>query len=144
MSKYMGPSPEGVALTRQLVDLYEEAVPGTLLDPIVPALIRYLMGDTCADWLAVPRSTVFDRLIPAAPVLLGVLERAEERSPLAAMLLDRLGALTTLFELSTLTRGRVMHYAVPDHLKDEFGVGGRRDRRWTPPPASPLLAEPGY
>lgn len=139
MSRYMGPSPEGVALTRQLIDLYEQVVPGTLLDPVVPALIRYLVGDTAADWLAVPRSTVFDRLVPASPVLLGLLEDAKERSPLAAMALDRLGALTTLFELGSLTRGRVMHYAVPDHLKDEYGVNRPRRERWTPPPVSPLL-----
>ncbi|GAA2038165.1 oxygenase MpaB family protein [Catenulispora yoronensis] len=140
MTKYMGPSPEGVALTRQLVELYERVVPGTLLDPVVPALIRYLVGDIAADWLAVPRSTVFDRLVPASPVLLGLLEDAKERSPLAAALLDRLGALTTMFELSSLTRGRIMHYAIPDHLKDEYGVTRPRGQRWTPPPASPLLA----
>ena len=139
MTKYMGPSPEGTALTRSLIDLYEEVVPGTLLDPVVPALIRYLIGDTAADWLAVPRSTVFDRLVPASPVLLSLLEDAKERSPLAAMLLDRLGALTTMFELSSLTRGRVMHYAVPDHLKDEYGVNRPRRQRWTPPPTSPLI-----
>jgi hypothetical protein len=141
MTKYMGPSDEGVALTRQLIDLYEQVVPGTLLDPIVPAVIRYLIGDTAADWLAVPRSTVFDHLVRAAPVLLGALDEAEARSPIAAILLDRLGALTTAFELSSLTRGRVMHYAVPEHLKDEYNVPRSRNQRWSPPPVSPLLTE---
>lgn len=138
MTKYMSPSEEGVELTRQLIELYEQVVPGTLLDPIVPALIRYLIGDTAADWLAVPRSTVFDHLVPTAPVLLGVLEEAKARSPIAAILLDRLGALTTAFELSSLTRGRVMHYAVPEHLKDEYNVPKQRNQRWAPPPVSPL------
>jgi hypothetical protein len=142
MTRYMGPSDEGVALTRQLIDLYEQVVPGTLLDPIVPALIRYLIGDTAADWLAVPRSVVFDHLVPAAPILLGALEEAEARSPIAAMVLDRLGALTTAFELSSLTRGRVMHYAVPEHLKDEYDVPRPRNQRWAPPPVSPLCSPP--
>jgi hypothetical protein len=142
MAKFMGPSDEGVRLTRQLMDLYEDVVPGTLLDPVVPALIRYLIGDTAADWLEVPRSAVFDHLVPAAPLLLGVTEHLKERSPLAAMLIDRLGAVTTRFELSSLTRGRVMHYAIPDHLKDEYGVRKPRDARWTPPPVSPLLTDP--
>ncbi|HET9168504.1 MAG TPA: oxygenase MpaB family protein [Actinospica sp.] len=141
MSRYMGPSDEGVELTRRLVELYEQVVPGTLLDPVIPALIRYLIGDTAADWLAVPRSGLFDRLVPVAPVLLGVLEAAEDRSPIAAMLLDRLGALTTAFELSSLTRGRVMHYAVPEHLKDEYNVPRSRNQRWSPPPVSPLAAQ---
>ncbi|MEU1011963.1 hypothetical protein [Streptomyces sp. NPDC005890] len=33
--------------------------------------------------------------------------------PFDAWALDRLGHLTTLFELSSLTRGRVMPYATP-------------------------------
>jgi hypothetical protein len=142
MTKYMGPSEEGAALTRQLIDMYEQVVPGTLLDPVVPALIRYLIGDTAADWLAVPRSVLFDHVIPAAPVLLGLLDDAKARSPLAAMLLDRFGALTTAFELSSLTRGRVMHYAVPDHLKDEYQVRRSHTQRWDPPPVSSLCAVP--
>ncbi|MEU1292627.1 oxygenase MpaB family protein [Streptomyces sp. NPDC005840] len=137
MVRHMGPSPEGVTLTRQLVDLYEEVVPGTLLDPVVGALIRYLVGDTCGDWLQVPR-TSWDTLVKAAPRLLGVLETIEDRSPLGAWALDRLGHVTTLLELSSLTRGRVMHYAIPEHLKDDFGVSTAtpRNRRWTPPAAT--------
>ncbi|MFE3036586.1 oxygenase MpaB family protein [Streptomyces canus] len=134
MVRHMGPSEEGAHLTRQLIDLYEEVVPGTLFDPIVSALIRYLIGDTCADWLQVPR-TRWDTLVKTVPHLLGVLETIEDRSPLGAWALDRLGHLTSIFELSSLTRGRVMHYAVPEQLKKDFGVSGplRRTHRWTPP-----------
>ncbi|MEU0016376.1 oxygenase MpaB family protein [Streptomyces rochei] len=135
--RHMGPSPEGAHLTRQLIDLYEEVVPGTLFDPVVSALIRYLVGDTCADWLEVPR-TRWDTVVKAAPHLLGVLETIEDRSPFGAWALDRLGHLTTALELSTLTRGRVMHYAIPEQLKKDYGVTGAasRTRRWTPPPAT--------
>ncbi|MDQ0791863.1 oxygenase MpaB family protein [Streptomyces sp. B1I3] len=140
MTRHMGPSAEGADLTRQLIDLYEEVVPGTFFDPVVSALIRHLVGDTCADWLDVPR-TSWDTVVKVAPVLLNVLETIEDRSPLGAWGLDRLGHLTTLFELSSLTRGRVMHYAVPEQLKKDYGVssGVPRTRRWTPPPpAVPL------
>ncbi|WP_442809663.1 oxygenase MpaB family protein [Streptomyces sp. NBC_01335] len=134
MTRHMGPSDEGVALTRQLIDLYEEVVPGTLLDPVVSALIRHLIGDTCADWLGVAR-TPWDTVVKAAPALMNVLETIEDRSPLGAWALDRLGHLTTLFELSSLTRGRVMHYAIPEHLKKDYGLSTAvpRTRRWTPP-----------
>lgn len=134
MTRHMGPSDEGVALTRQLIDLYEEVVPGTLLDPVVSALIRHLVGDTCADWLGVAR-TPWDTVVKAAPALMNVLETIEDRSPLGAWALDRLGHLTTLFELSSLTRGRVMHYAIPEHLKKDYGLSTAvpRTRRWTPP-----------
>ncbi|MFD5368440.1 oxygenase MpaB family protein [Streptomyces sp. NPDC127103] len=137
MVRYMGPSPEGVHLTRQLIQLYEEVVPGTLLDPVVGALVRYLVGDTSADWLEVP-STPWDTVVKAVPHLLGVLETIEDRSPLGAWALDRLGHLTTVLELSSLTRGRVMQYAVPEHLRKEYGVPDTRSRtrRWTPPAAT--------
>lgn len=134
MTRHMGPSDEGAALTRRLIDLYEDVVPGTLLDPLVGALIRFLIGDTCADWLQVPRSG-WDTAVKAAPALLGILERVEDSSPLGAWALDRLGHFTTLFELSSLTRGRVMHYAIPEQLKSEYGVASAaRTGRWTPPP----------
>ncbi|SDM75870.1 hypothetical protein SAMN04487981_102489 [Streptomyces sp. cf386] len=134
MTRHMGPSEEGAHLTRQLIDLYEEVVPGTLFDPIVSALIRHLIGDTCADWLDVPR-TAWDTVVKAVPPLLGVLETIEDRFPLGAWALDRLGHLTTIFELSSLTRGRVMHYAIPEQLKRDYGVSSTvpRTRRWTPP-----------
>ncbi|MET8113008.1 oxygenase MpaB family protein [Streptomyces prasinus] len=134
MIRHMGPSEEGAHLTRQLIDLYEEVVPGTFFDPIVSALIRHLVGDTCADWLQVPR-TAWDNVARVVPSLLGVLEGIEDRSPLGAWALDRLGHLTTVLELSSLTRGRVMHYAIPEQLKKEYGVSDsvRRSHRWTPP-----------
>ncbi|AZP15973.1 oxygenase MpaB family protein [Streptomyces aquilus] len=134
MIRHMGPSEEGAHLTRQLIDLYEEIVPGTFFDPIVSALIRHLVGDTCADWLEVPH-TPWDTVVKAVPHLLGVLESIEDRSPLGAWALDRLGHLTTVFELSSLTRGRVMHYAIPEHLKKDYGVPGTipRTQRWVPP-----------
>ncbi|KQV18609.1 MULTISPECIES: oxygenase MpaB family protein [unclassified Kitasatospora] len=141
MARHMGPSEEGVALTRQLIALYEEVVPGTLLDPVVAALIRYLIGDTCADWLQVPRSA-WDKAIGLTPSLLGVLESIEDISPLGAWALDRLGDLTARFELSSLTRGRVMQYAIPEHLKSEYGVRSAKPRTdpWSPPPLSSRLS----
>ncbi|MFF5103354.1 oxygenase MpaB family protein [Streptomyces sp. NPDC000134] len=137
MIRHMGPSEEGVRLTRQLIELYEEVVPGTFFDPVVSALIRHLVGDTCADWLEVPR-TAWDGVARVVPHLLGVLETIEDRSPLGAWALDRLGHLTTVLELSSLTRGRVMHYAVPERLRKEFGVSSSvpPTRRWTPPAAT--------
>ncbi|MES4890518.1 oxygenase MpaB family protein [Streptomyces sp. NPDC096012] len=137
MIRHMGPSREGAHLTRQLIDLYEDVVPGTFFDPVVSALIRHLIGDTCADWLQVPR-TRWDTLVKAVPHLLGVLETIEDRSPLGAWALDRLGHLTTVFELSSLTRGRVMHYAIPEQLKKDYGVTDSVPpaKRWTPPAAT--------
>lgn len=53
----------------------------------------------------------------------------------ATWLLDSGGSLVTRFELSSLTRGRVMHYAIPEHLKADYGVTHSvpTTHRWTPP-----------
>ncbi|MDX6704502.1 MAG: hypothetical protein QOK16_1772 [Solirubrobacteraceae bacterium] len=135
MTRYMGPSPEGVHLTRQLIELYEEVVPGTFFDPIVPAMIRYLVGDTVANWLEVPTSP-WDTAAKAIPRVLGVLETIEDSGPVPAWVIDRIGNLTSRLELSSLTNGRVMHYAIPEDLKEEFGVAPSKSAtaRWTPPP----------
>jgi hypothetical protein len=137
MIRHMGPSPEGVDLTRQLIKMYEEVAPGTLLDPIVPALIRFLIGDTAADWLQVPRSS-WDSVVKIVPTLLGALERLEDRGPWTAQLSDRLGRLVAALELSSLTRGRVMHYAIPQELKADYGLPAGASR-WTPPPPADLV-----
>lgn len=135
MIRHMAPTPEGANLTKQLIDLYQEVVPGTFADPIIPALIRYLVGDTIADWLEVPRSA-WDTITTIVPAVLDLLERLEDASPYGGWLLDRAQRLALLLELNSLTRGRVMHYAIPTQLKKDFGVPSVRGRRWTPPPLS--------
>lgn len=132
LQRHLGPSPEGVLLNAQLMRLYEDVVPGTLLDPMVPATIRYLVGDTVSGWLEIPRSP-WDTAARAVPVFLGLLETIEDSSPFAEWALDKAGSLLTGFELSALTRGRVMHHAIPQELKTEYGVKAPRTGRWTPP-----------
>lgn len=135
--RHLGPSEEGATLTRALIDLYQQVVPGTVFDPLVPALIRYLIGDTIADWLKVPRSP-WDAAVKTIPAFSGLLGRLEERGPLFKRLVDQIGRVTTNLELSSLTQGRVMQYAIPEDLKPEYGLIPDRTP-WTPPPLSPDL-----
>ncbi|MFI6638885.1 oxygenase MpaB family protein [Streptomyces sp. NPDC050504] len=137
LTRNLGPSDEGVQLTRQLVKMYEDVVPGTLFDPIVPATMRFLVGDTIGDWLQLPRSA-WDTAAKAIPVFLGMLESIEDSSPLGEWALDKAGSLLTTFELASLTRGRVMQYAIPEELKSDYGVRSQQSRtqRWAPPASS--------
>jgi ER-bound oxygenase mpaB/B'/Rubber oxygenase, catalytic domain len=111
--RHLGASEEGAALTRALIDLYEQVVPGTFFDPLVPALIRYLIGDTIADWLKVPRSH-WDGPVKAVPVFSRLLLSLEDLDPRLRWLGDQLGRVTTNLELSSLTKGRVMPYTLPE------------------------------
>ncbi|MET9573228.1 oxygenase MpaB family protein [Streptomyces virginiae] len=128
----LGPSPEGVRLNAQLMRMYEDVVPGTFFDPMVPATVRFLVGDTIGDWLEIPR-TAWDTAAKAVPVFLGLLETIEDSSPYAEWALDKAGSLLSGFELASLTRGRVMHHAIPAELKDDYGVKAPRTGRWVPP-----------
>ncbi|MGW2271415.1 oxygenase MpaB family protein [Streptomyces yangpuensis] len=128
----LGPSPEGVRLNAQLMRMYEDVVPGTFFDPMVPATVRFLVGDTIGDWLEIPR-TAWDTAAKAVPVFLGLLETIEDSSPYAEWALDKAGSLLSGFELASLTRGRVMHHAIPAELKSEYGVKPPRTGRWVPP-----------
>jgi hypothetical protein len=132
--RHLGPSDEGVALTRDLIRLYEDVVPGRLMDPIVPAMIRYLVGDTVADWLEVPRSH-WDTVTRLVPVFLGAWDRLQDSGAAGRWITDRFGGVMTNLELSALTSGRVMHYAIPEQLKEEYGVRPA-NAKWTPPPVS--------
>ena len=58
--------------------------------------------------------------------------RVSSRGPWAAQVSDRLGRLITRLELTSLTRGRVMHYALPEDLEPAHGVPATG--RWSPPP----------
>jgi ER-bound oxygenase mpaB/B'/Rubber oxygenase, catalytic domain len=133
LTRHMGPSAEGTELARKLIELYEGVVPGRLFDPLVPALIRFLIGDTAADWLEVPSSN-WDHVARVVPTVLGLFERLEDSGPWAEWVLDHLGGVTSALELSSLTRGRIMHYSIPEELKDDYGVAGSRGGRWSPPP----------
>ena len=54
--RHWGPSPEGIELTKALLEMQADLIPGTAFDGIIPALIRRLVGDDVADWLDVPHS----------------------------------------------------------------------------------------
>jgi hypothetical protein len=138
----LGPSEEGVKLTEQLISLYEGVVPSTFFDPVVAALIRFLVGDTIADWLQVPASA-WDRVARASPLMFDFLERIENSGPWGEWVADKAGAVVANLELSSLTRGRVMHYAIPPQLKKDYGVRTPRRQRWQPPPPSThILRQP--
>jgi hypothetical protein len=49
-------SPEGLALTRSMLETYGRLLPGGVLHHFFPAFIRYLSGDAVADLLGVPSS----------------------------------------------------------------------------------------
>jgi hypothetical protein len=108
-----GPSPEGVALTRNLLDLYEKMVPGKAFDGVVAAMVRQMVDPQVADWLCVPHSRGWRRAVRAGARVARLLERSEDRARTAATVLDKAGSLLLGGSVRTLTNGQPTALNIP-------------------------------
>lgn len=85
-----GPSPEGIAMTRALLEMHAELIPGELFDGLVPALMRYLVGQSVAEWLEIPR-TRWDGLMDTGDAVARVLDAVDRKTGPLADVVDKLG-----------------------------------------------------
>lgn len=115
-----GPSAEGVALTRNLIQLYEDMVPGKAFDGVVSAMIRQTIDPQVADWMEVPNSRTWNRAVRAGTWLMRALERAEDRSTVATTILDKAGSLLLGGSVRTLTNGQSTVLDVPADLREKW------------------------
>lgn len=119
-----GPSSDGIALTKGLIDLYEELVPGKLFDGVVPAMVRQVVNPDVADWLEVPKSRVWSRFVKAATGLMRMAEHAEDSSALARTVLDRAGQLLLGGSVRMLSSGESTTLDIPADLRDHWSATG--------------------
>jgi hypothetical protein len=119
-----GPSPDGIALTRGLLDTYEELVPGKVFDGVVPAMVRQVVNPDVADWLQVPKSRGWTRFVKAATGLMRMAEHAEDSSKLASTVLDRAGQLLLGGSVRMLTTGETATLDIPADLRDRWSAAG--------------------
>ncbi|AHH97095.1 oxygenase MpaB family protein [Kutzneria albida] len=121
-----GPSPEGVVLTRSLLDLYEKLVPGKAFDGVVPAMVRQVVNPEVADWLGVPHSRGWTRLVGAGTRLMRLLERSEDNSRVARAVLDKAGQLLLTGSARTLSSGQPTSLCIPEDLRQRWSAEGRK------------------
>jgi hypothetical protein len=118
------PSAEGVALTRNLLDLYENMVPGKVFDGVVAAMVRQTIDPQVADWMDVPRSRGWTRAVRTGTRLMRILERSEDSSKVATTILDKAGTLLLGGSVRTLTDGQSTTLNIPADLKEKWLVAG--------------------
>jgi mpaB/rubber oxygenase-like protein len=118
------PSPEGVALTRNLLDLYEDLVPGKAFDGVVAAMVRQVIDPRVADWMAVPHSRGWARVVRTGTRLMRILERAEDRSSIARTILDKAGTILLGGSVRTLTDGQSTTLTIPVELREKWLAAG--------------------
>ncbi len=118
------PSAEGIALTRNLLDLYEKMVPGKMFDGVVAAMVRQTVDPQVADWMNVPHSRGWASAVRAGARLMRVLERSEDSSKIATAVLDKAGALLLGGSVRVLTNGQSTALNIPQELKEKWLAAG--------------------
>lgn len=119
-----GPSPEGIELTRNLLRLYEDMIPGKAFDGVAAAVVRQVVTTEVADWLEVPRSRGWTRVVGAGTRLMRLLERSEDRSRTATAVLDKAGSLLLGGSVRTLTDGQSTTLNIPADLREKWLAAG--------------------
>jgi hypothetical protein len=119
-----GPSAEGIELTRNLLDLYENLVPGKAFDGVVAAMVRQVVNPQVADWLEVPNSRAWARTVGTGVRVMRLLERSEDRSRVATAVLDKAGSLLLGGSVRTLTNGQPTALTIPSDLREKWLAAG--------------------
>ena len=124
--RHYGPSPDGVRLTRSLLQMYDQLMPGEIFDGAIPAVVRFVVGDEMADWMEIPRSH-WDWAVKGLPALGRVWEGAEDNSTLLRQVLDKAGWALIQAQFRVLNGGQKCVYDIPADLRSAWGM--------EPPPA---------
>jgi ER-bound oxygenase mpaB/B'/Rubber oxygenase, catalytic domain len=119
-----GPSPEGVELTRNLLFVYQNLMPGKAFDGIIAAMVRQVIDPQIADWMQVPRSRGWQRVVRAGTRLVRILERSEDRSTLARSILDKAGELLLGGSVRMLADGQSTTLNIPQDLREQWLAAG--------------------
>ncbi|HMA36908.1 MAG TPA: oxygenase MpaB family protein [Chloroflexia bacterium] len=123
--RHMGPSPEGIRLTHQLIAMYADLLPGQWLDGAMPALIRIMIGDEVADWMQVPH-TPWGWTARHLIWLGGLMETLEDTCDIVRVALDKVEWAFLQSEFLVLKGHRNLTYDIPAHLR----------LAWAPPAAT--------
>jgi hypothetical protein len=118
-------SPEGQAMTRALIEVMKHLTPGNIFDGMPATLMRYLMGDTYADFMGVPPSE-WERIVMGPLRTLGwVLDKKVDMAPpVVAKLLSMVGR-RVLDGLAWVNRGpERLPFRIPSALRESWQVPG--------------------
>lgn len=125
VERHHGPSPEGIEMTQALLQMQADLIPGEAFDGIMPALIRYLVGEQVADWLEIPRHTVWDGMMSHAKSVGKVMDLLDRKSGKLADLADR-AAVSLLTRQSIAMNGyQRAAYEIPTELRTAWAKKGK-------------------
>ncbi len=119
--RHHGPSPEGVEMTRALLEMHADLIPGEFFDGIVPALTRHLVGDQIADWMEIPKSR-WAAVIKHKQKIGGILDAFQRNSDMVRNVVNRLGMSLMTRQAIALTGYQRAAFEIPTQLRQVWGI----------------------
>jgi hypothetical protein len=119
-----GPSPEGVALTRALLEMQADLIPGEALDGLMPALLRQLVGDQIADWMEVPRSR-WEIVVRHKGTIGRLIDTMDRNSGVVADLIDKMSLALLTRQAISLNNYERAGFEIPTELLDAWAARGK-------------------
>lgn len=119
--RHHGPSPEGQRLTAALLEMYDDLIPGTMFDGLMPAMMRYLVGPEIAEWLDIPHST-WELATGSLATLSRLLNILDRNSPVLGTLADRLGAALLSRQAIALAGYERAEFTIPTSLRTRWDL----------------------
>lgn len=116
IKRHFGVSEEGLELTRELMDMYKEIIPGKMFDGIAPALARYVVEDEIADLMEIPRSG-WDKVVSGLAAVNKIFEKVEDHFTPARFILDKAAWMMLKGSLRVYTNGERLPYTIPADLQ---------------------------
>lgn len=121
--RHHGPSPEGVQMTRALLQMHADLIPGEMFDGIIPAMIRELVGDQMADWMEIPPSR-WEAVLEHKRLIGGWFDVVQRNLQIVRNVVNRLGMALMTRQAIALTGYERAAFEIPTQLRQVWGIDG--------------------
>ena len=117
-----GPSQDGKDLTKALVDMLAQILPGNMFDRMPAIMLRFFLGKEWAGWLGIDEGILLE--LAAQPIRwLGlVFGGAIEDSKTIGAMADEMGKLLVGSIMFVERGGNRPSFAIPAELREVWGV----------------------
>jgi len=123
--RHLGRSDEGVALTKALMDYYESLMPIAAFDGAVPAMIRAFTGDTIADMMEIP-TTSMEWVVAQAFRLGREINKEDLHDALMRHIVGKLSYALVLADFSMVKSHIRIHFDIPEDLRASWQLNGAK------------------
>jgi hypothetical protein len=131
MRRHHQRSDEGVLMTKALLEMHANSMPGPKFAGVAPALLRFLIGDEVCDMMEVPR-TSWDRAM-ALNRRLGRIVDLAQSAPGMSSFVNMLGAMILNQQATKMAGRRSASFAIP--------VPAEMSQRWSASGVFPTIDE---